>query len=549
MSLLSGQVSKRPRRVEYELMPSDPDEFDTAFFGEPGGGELQPEARDVLSERCTGLISYFAGHDESLYPTLKDLRVVEAQMSPRQLQVYALCRAEEHMAEKRALRRARGRGRNGAAPSGGAFMKTLSRNLCTFVFPEGIDRPRPSKGPRGSARISSGEQNGEGAEGLPDDDYDEKLDAAVAALSALEDETLRRQLPDLSPKFELLVANLRELASSRGGTAIVYSQFRRVEGIGLLALVLDAHGFVELVISPGGGGAQLARRGRVLDDEEARKAVESNAPRYIRYATTSDPSLRSLFNNRPGEAQDSAVESLRRLGLPESNLRGELVLAMLVTKSGAEGISTRNVRQVHLLEPFWHRNMIDQVIGRARRAHSHDDLPSAERDVRPFLYVATVAADQASALPAADSGLTSDQMVLVTADKKHAVLKQLLAIARATAVDCKVDCWKPASSRTHYSPFFKEDLRKNVAATRQGASDSALLELVEIGGTRFWRAPDGRLYDYQIRRLTGKLVERRALASQNPAATKNNKINSTRLPPTAKNEKQSKGGRAKGPPF
>ena len=37
----------------------------------------------------------------------------------------------------------------------------------------------------------------------------------------------------------------------------------------------------------------------------------------------------------------------------------------MITQSGSEGISLKNVRQVHLLEPYWNMIRMDQVIGRA----------------------------------------------------------------------------------------------------------------------------------------------------------------------------------------
>ena len=58
-----------------------------------------------------------------------------------------------------------------------------------------------------------------------------------------------------------------------------------------------------------------------------------------------------------------------------------------------EGISLKNVRYVHIIEPYWHPVRIEQVIGRARRICSHHSLPSAEREIRVFLYLMTFSED------------------------------------------------------------------------------------------------------------------------------------------------------------
>ena len=58
----------------------------------------------------------------------------------------------------------------------------------------------------------------------------------------------------------------------------------------------------------------------------------------------------------------------------------------MITASGAEGINLKNVRYVHLLEPYWHPVRLAQVIGRARRIRSHDELPPEYRNIETFLF-------------------------------------------------------------------------------------------------------------------------------------------------------------------
>ena len=51
------------------------------------------------------------------------------------------------------------------------------------------------------------------------------------------------------------------------------------------------------------------------------------------------------------------------------------------------GIDLKNVRWVHITEPYWHPVRIEQVIGRARRICSHDELNEEERTVEVFIYL------------------------------------------------------------------------------------------------------------------------------------------------------------------
>ena len=62
----------------------------------------------------------------------------------------------------------------------------------------------------------------------------------------------------------------------------------------------------------------------------------------------------------------------------------------MITASGAEGISLKNTRYVHIIEPYWHPVRTEQVIGRARRICSHQELPPELRTVNVFLYLMTL---------------------------------------------------------------------------------------------------------------------------------------------------------------
>jgi hypothetical protein len=132
-----------------------------------------------------------------------------------------------------------------------------------------------------------------------------------------------------------------------------------------------------------------------------------------------------------------------------SNLHGEIIQLMLITSAGAEGINLRNTRVVHLMEPYWHNMRLEQVIGRARRLHGHDDLPPEERSVTAYLYMATFTAEQRKVYekePAhtqdmvAGTADTSDGVVRAKANQKEHILTQLLDIMKASSLECKQNC-------------------------------------------------------------------------------------------------------------
>ena len=72
----------------------------------------------------------------------------------------------------------------------------------------------------------------------------------------------------------------------------------------------------------------------------------------------------------------------------EKNKTGEYIQLMIISSAGAEGLSLKCVRQVHILEPYWNYVRIDQVLGRAIRMRSHLSLDRKDRNVEQYLYVA-----------------------------------------------------------------------------------------------------------------------------------------------------------------
>ena len=71
----------------------------------------------------------------------------------------------------------------------------------------------------------------------------------------------------------------------------------------------------------------------------------------------------------------------------EQNKLGEYIQVMMISESGAEGISLTCVRQVHIIEPYWNNVRMDQVFGRAIRRNSHIQLDDDDRNVEQYLYL------------------------------------------------------------------------------------------------------------------------------------------------------------------
>ena len=73
--------------------------------------------------------------------------------------------------------------------------------------------------------------------------------------------------------------------------------------------------------------------------------------------------IRNVFNGAWNYLPVSLAKELESIS--SNNLYGEIIKVLMITASGAEGISLKNVRYVHITEPYWHPVRMQQVIGRA----------------------------------------------------------------------------------------------------------------------------------------------------------------------------------------
>ena len=72
--------------------------------------------------------------------------------------------------------------------------------------------------------------------------------------------------------------------------------------------------------------------------------------------------------------------------ITHNNTNGEKIKVVIISKAGSEGLDFKNIRQIHILEPWYNINRIDQIIGRGVRNLSHCELPYTKRNVEIFLY-------------------------------------------------------------------------------------------------------------------------------------------------------------------
>jgi len=112
-----------------------------------------------------------------------------------------------------------------------------------------------------------------------------------------------------------------------------------------------------------------------------------------------------------------------------SNKHGDDIKVIIASKVGSEGINFKRIREIHVVEPWYNLNRIEQVIGRGVRTCSHVDLPASQRNVTVFLH----------ALTYTDTEESIDLKTYRVAETKQQNIMDVQRLLKETAIDCALN--------------------------------------------------------------------------------------------------------------
>jgi len=148
------------------------------------------------------------------------------------------------------------------------------------------------------------------------------------------------------------------------------------------------------------------------------------------------------------------------------DISGEIIKVVLISQAGSEGLDFKAIRQVHIMEPWYNVNRIEQIIGRGVRNFSHKDLPFENRNVQIFLYGTMLKNAKEEA---------ADLYVYRVSELKAVKIGKVTRLLKQTSVDCIIN-----HDQTDFIPeeFNKIEENRNI---KQILSDHQKLEHFEIG--------------------------------------------------------------------
>lgn len=506
-------------------LPSTENEFILTFISGNSYPILNPVKRNMFQRRILGLTSYYIGATPDLYARRNNY-FINLPMSSYQNEVYRLF--EKYENEANAKSRKFGRT--------SSLFNTYTRLACNFVFPQtgniaGTTRPRP-RDYNVNDKEAEALAKGTTVEELSKDstyigtyyaacrDYITKTDKFFNDLKNNKGRSIEEDLKEWTDGYQTQYGRRFENFASSGtkselfqelyncgpkplaivfytyvssGKTMVYSNYVLMEGLEIIALYFRLIGFKEWTSGSKNALTYCLYHGGVNKLDRTRN--------------------KTMFND-------------------ENNINGNKCKVILLSPTGTEGIQLYNIRQEHILEPYWNEVRINQVLGRGIRQCSHKQLPMEERLVEVFRY--KVYKDK-NEIREDENLITTDMYIEQVSQSKEELNQSFLSAVKEAAVDCELFknhnlltqsyvCFNfPQSSilSSNPGPAYREDFNQDTKFdSGLGAPKTRVVRIeaikisavfsndLEADAKDYWfNTKDGVVYDYNAHYVVGKILQ------------------------------------------
>ena len=231
--------------------------------------------------------------------------------------------------------------------------------------------------------------------------------------------------PENIGKYSAKISKICEIIRNSEGIVLIYSQWID-SGLVPIALALEEMGFTRF------GSESYTRPLLKTPVAEPIDSITLKTKTEFNTAATVNDGTSKVFHQAKyvmitGDPLFSPNNDADLKYLNQSkNKDGKFVKVVLISKAAAEGVDFKNIRQIHVMEPWFNMNRIEQIIGRGVRNFSHCQLPFEKRNVEIYLHATLLDNREES----------SDLYVYRLAEQKSEKIGRITRLLKETAVDC-----------------------------------------------------------------------------------------------------------------
>ena len=272
--------------------------------------------------------------------------------------------------------------------------------------------------------------------------------------------------PDNIGRYSAKIKSICDKVLASDGIILAYSQYID-GGVVPIALALEELGFTRYSVR---GGNSSLFQSKPVPSIDAITFLPQKQHQAQFPGQPFHPARYSVITGDPTISPDNLFE-LKAL-TSEDNTNGENVKVVIISVAGAEGLDFKNIRQVHILEPWYNMNLLEQIIGRAIRNCSHKNLPFSRRNVELYLYGSTLSNEEIEAI---------DLYLYRLSEFKAVKIGAVSRVLRTTAVDCLLNIQHNTQTAAQLNQVVKQQLasRKQIDYQVGARPFSALCDYME----------------------------------------------------------------------
>lgn len=223
------------------------------------------------------------------------------------------------------------------------------------------------------------------------------------------------------PKYSAKIAEICEAIKMSEGIVLIYSQYID-GGVVPMALALEELGFSRYSHSYAGRHRHLFKRAPTTQIDATTMRPKSSE---LGAEETFNPAQYIMITGDKGLSPSNNEDV--KYATNSNNMDGSKVKVIIISKAGSEGLDFKVIRQVHIMEPWFNMNRIEQIIGRGVRNLSHCALPFKKRNVQIYLHSTLIEGVEEEA---------ADLYLYRLAEKKAVQIGRVTRVIKESAADC-----------------------------------------------------------------------------------------------------------------
>ena len=182
---------------------------------------------------------------------------------------------------------------------------------------------------------------------------------------------------DLIGNYSSKIKSILDTIGNSDGIIFIYSNWIS-SGVIPMVLALEQNGYTKY------DGKEILKSSKKIEK------ISVTGKYFNEYSDKKDFKKANYMVIAGSGIGSTKLEEELKIVTSDENKNGHKIKIIIGSSVAAEGLDFKNIRSIHILEPWHNINKLEQVIGRGIRNCSHKKLDECDRNVTIYLHTSTV---------------------------------------------------------------------------------------------------------------------------------------------------------------